>query len=96
MRVDYEQLEALRQAVALAHSEINRLMYGKKVRFKAWSVAGEPRTGTIISAIPRTYRTKGKLGIAVGVMVDRVDGRVGALGDPWYGDLKAVEIIDEV
>lgn len=89
-----EHLESLRIDAFLARMEAQHLLRGRHVRFKGWLTGGAQRTGTItevtyLGGPPRT----GHLGIAVGVAVDRLDGRAGHLVDTWYGDLGAMEIL---
>lgn len=78
----------------MAEVEVNDALRGRKVRFRGWLIGGQQRTGTIVSATI----WGGK--VAVGVDVDRVDGRPGftrregVLADTWYGSVESVEVVE--
>lgn len=91
--VNYLVLSQLRLVAQLARSEASSLLVGRTVRYKGWLTGGVQRTGTIVQVIELGSAREGRLGIAVGVAVDRLDGRPGHLVDTWYGDLGAMEIL---
>ncbi len=92
MSIDYARLTLLQQQIKVAEAELRAELYGRKVRFKAWLMGGKQRTGTI----NYVYSGRKSVGITIGVAVDRIDGPDGTLVDTWYGDLSAVEVLDEV
>lgn len=88
-------LERYVSEIFLTQSEVRRLLYGRKVRFRALLLNGIQRTGTIKSAQVSGSRTGKRSGISIEVAVDRMDGREGVLVESWWGDLNAVEIMDD-
>jgi hypothetical protein len=94
LRVLFAEIAVRVTDVAVANAEVRRLLYGRKVRFKALLLNGIPRTGTIKSAIISDNRGPKRLGVSVEVAVDRMDGRPGVLGESWWGDLIALEVLD--